>query len=313
MSYPSVIVGSPARSKSRALYILYLLCLLCFADVPASAQNRPLRTSDAEILPPGTLRAEVGFDFLQDVSFPLTGLTGDLTSVGVLTMRMGVGKIVEVQLQGAVQNFLDVKKQSGGFVTPILQGACTTPTGGGQVTGGCSAHDTGDFSLFTKVRIFSESGRRPSLALHFGFKMPNSKERRGIGTNTTEVFGSLILQKHFGNLNLFGDLGLAILQAPNTQFTQNDVFTYGGAFVYPFYRRVNFVGEVNGRKSMRTITAGLVGTESRSQARLGFQIFAGGFQWDLAGIAGLTSRDAKSGFTFGLSKDIRLFGSGKIQ
>ena len=239
------------------------------------------------------MRAQVGFDFLQDIDFPLSGLSGDLTSVGVVDLRLGVGKMVEVQLQGAVQHFLDVKKQGASFVS-------------------LSTHDTGDFSLITKVRIFPETGRRPALAMRFGFKMPNSNQARGIGTNSTDAFAAFILQKHFGKLNLFGNLGLAILQSPNAKFSQNDVLIYGGAFTYPLHRRFNVAGEVVGRHSTRTINKDLTGTESRSQARFGFQIFAGGFQWDVAGIAGLTKNDASTGFTFGVSKDIHLFDYGKV-
>ncbi len=297
MDFFPVIVGNPVRNSSRLIPAL-ILCLL--ASLPLGAQNRPLRTTDAEILPPGTLRVQVGFDFLQDVEFPLTGLSGDLTSVGVIGMRMGVGKMVEVQLEGAVQNFLSVKKQGTSFVPVSL--ASTN-----------SARDVGDFSLLTKVRIFGETDHRPALAMRFGFKMPNSKQDRGIGTNSTDVFAVFIPQKHFGKLNLFGNAGVAILQATNSRFHQNDVLLYGGAFAYPLHPRVNLVGEVAGRHSTRKISVDLTGTESRSQARLGFQVFAGGFQWDLAGIAGLNKADAHSGFTFGVTKDIHVFDYAKIK
>jgi len=149
--------------------------------------------------------------------------------------------------------------------------------------------------------------------MRFGFKMPNSKQNRGIGTNSTDVFAAFILQKHFGRLDIFGNVGLAILQASNTKFSQNDVIIYGGAFAFPLHPRLKVVGEVAGRQSTRKINADLTGTESRSQARFGLQIFTGGFQWDLAGIAGLTKTDARSGFTFGISKDIHLFDYGKVQ
>jgi hypothetical protein len=268
--------------------------------LPAAAQDRPLQTPDAEIVPAGTLRAEVGFDFLQGVTFPVSGLTGDLTSVASIDLRMGVGKIIEVQLQGAVQNFLDVKKQVAG-ITPIT------------LTGPNSTHDVGDFALYTKLRLWGEAARRPAVAFRFGYLIPDSNQARGIGTNTTEIYASLIAQKHFWKLNTFGTLGVGILQAPGATFSQNDVLTYGAAFTYPLHKRVNLAGEVYGRYNSRKITTALTGTESRSQARGGFQIFAGGFQWDVAGIAGLTKRDAGSGFTFGLSRDIRLFDFGKIQ
>lgn len=269
-----------------------LLCVL--ASIPLAAQNRPLRTADAQTVPAGTLRAEVGFDFLQGADFPLSGLSGDLTSLGVTDLRLGVGSIVEVELEGAVQNFLDVKRQVAGGLMPVL-------------TGMNSTHDVGDFSLWTKVRIAGEHGRRPAFAFRFGFEMPNSNQAKGIGTNTTNVFASLILEKHFGRLDLFGDVGLGILQSPNVRFSQNDVLVYGGAFLYPVHRRVNLVGEVAGRYSSRSITTDLLGTESHSQGRLGIQIRAGGFQWDVAGIGGIQQHDPESGFTFGISRDFRLF------
>src|SRR5713226_9444081 len=104
----------------RPLFFFFLLCL--FASGPLAAQNRPLRIADAETVPPGTLRVQVGFDFLQNVDFPLSGLSGDLTSVGVIDLRMGVGKMVEAQLEGTVQNFLDIKKQGASFVPLTLAG-----------------------------------------------------------------------------------------------------------------------------------------------------------------------------------------------
>jgi len=279
--------------------VLYLFSLLHFLSLPLHAQARPLRTADAEIIPPGTMRAQVGFDFLQDIDFPLSGLSGDLTSVAVINIRSGVGKIIEIQMYGAAQQFLDIKKQGASFVLLNL-------------TGTRSTRDTGDFTFATKIRVLAETGRRPALAFRFGYQMPNSNQTRGIGTNTTNIFAEVIAQKHFGRLNVFGSVGLAILTTPNALYTQNDVIHYGGAFVYPLHQRVNLVGEVAGRHSSRTINADLVGTESRSQARLGVQILAGGFWWDFAGIAGITSRDPRSGFTFGISRDIRLFDSSRF-
>lgn len=284
-------VGMPRRRPELILWLILLLVSPCLR-----AQDRPLQTPEAETVPAGVLRAQMGFDFLQDVSYPASGLSGDLTSVGVLNLRMGVGRIVEIQLQGAVQNFLDVRKQVA-TLTPIVL----------TLTGSNSTHDVGGFSMYTKIRLWSESGRHPAAAFRFGYLIPNTNQARGIGLNTTDIFASFILQKHFGKLNTFGTLGVGILQAPNGLYAQNDVLTYGGAFIYPLHRRVNLAGEVFGRYSTRKINTPLIGTESASQVRVGFQIFAGGFQWDVAGLAGLARHDATSGFTFGLSRDIRIF------
>jgi hypothetical protein len=281
---------------------IFLSCVaLLVTSGLAAGQDRPLRTVDAETIPPGTLRAQVGFDFLQDVEFPLSGLNGDETSLGVLNFRMGVGKIVEFQLQGVIQNFLDIKSRGVSFVGPL------------QLSGANTTHDYGDFSLATKIRLIEEGEKRPGVAFEFGFIMPNSNQARGIGTNTTNVFGLVALEKHLKGVKLMGDLGIEILQAPNAFFSQNDVLLYGVAFSVPVRSRLHVVGEVAGRHSTRNINAALIGTESQSQARFGVQILARGFTWDVAGIAGLQAHDPKSGVTFGVSKDIRLFDYDRIR
>src|SRR5215469_5265319 len=132
------------RNSFRNIAALTAVCAFAFT---ARGQDRPLRTVDAETVPAGTLRTEIGFDFLQDVGFPLSGLRGDETSVGVVDLRMGVGKIVEVEVQGAIQNFLDVKSQGTSFVPNL------------SLTGVNSTHDTGDFTLATKIRILKNQGK----------------------------------------------------------------------------------------------------------------------------------------------------------
>jgi hypothetical protein len=283
----------------RKLFLIAGFAFLSAAS--AFAQDRPLRTTDVDTVPAGAVRAEVGFDFLQDVGFPLSGLRGDLTSVGVINMRMGISKIAEIELEGAVQNFLDVKSQGASFVPNL------------ELTGVNSTHDTGDFTLSTKVRFRAPTGKKPGIAFRFGFIMPNSNQARGIGTNTTNVFALIALEEQIQKLKLMGDAGLEILESPNALFSQNDVLMYGVGFSYPVHKRVNVVGEVNGLYSARTINAGLVGTQSTGQGRFGLQIFAGGFTWDLAGIRGLNKYDARSGFTFGVSKEFHLFDYNRMQ
>jgi hypothetical protein len=284
----------------RESFILLMLTTIAIVGSPCHAQDRPLHTVDTETVPAGTLRTEIGFDFLQDVGFPVSGLRGDETSVGVVDLRMGMGRIAEIEVEGSIQNFLDVKSQGTSFVPNL------------HLTGLNSTHDTGDFALATKIRLLKNEGKRPGVAFKFGFIMPNSNQARGIGTNTTNVFALIALEEQIRKLSVFGNLGVEILQAPNALFTQNDVMMYGGAFKYPIYRRVDLVGEVNGIYSSRNINDGLIGTQSSGQARLGLQITAGGFTWDLAGVRGLNKYDPRSGFTFGVSKDFRLFDFSKV-
>ena len=281
--------------------MLLALSVLCFASTVVVAQDRPFKTTDVQTVPAGDVRAEIGFDFLQDVGFPVSGLRGDETSVGVLNLRMGISKIAEIEVEGAIQNFLDVKSQGASFVPDL------------KLTGVNSTHDTGDFTLSTKIRLLRPSGKKPGLAFRFGFIMPNSNQARGIGTNTTNVFALIALEEQIRKLKLMGDLGIEILQAPNALFTQNDVFMYGAGFSYPVHKRVNVVGEVNGLYSTRSINDALIGTQSTGQARFGLQINAGGFTWDVAGIRGLNKYDPRSGFTFGVTKEFHLFNYDRME
>ena len=277
--------------------ILIAVALICAAKGVA-AQDRPLQTADAEIVAPGDVRLQGGLDFLHNQRFPLSGLSGDLTNVGVINIRIGVARIVEIQVQGIAQQFLSVNTQGPSAIPLTLTGANST-------------HDVGDFSLWTKVRLMGQEGRRPSLGFRFGYEIPSSNQARGIGANSTNIFADFIAERRFGKLKAFGNAGLEILQSPNALFSQNDELHYGAAFSYEATSRVHFVAEVNGRYSSRKITTALLGTESHGQGRFGVQIEAGGFTWDFAGIAGVNKADARGGFTLGVSRDLHLFHSKK--
>src|SRR5438046_662785 len=133
----------------RKCHALLLLTTIAIVGSPCHAQDRPLHTVDTETVPAGTLRTAIGFDFLQDAGFPLSGLRGDETSVGVVDLRMGVGRIAEIEVEGSIQNFLDVKSQGTSFVSNL------------HLTGVNSTHDTGDFALATKIRLLKNEGKRP--------------------------------------------------------------------------------------------------------------------------------------------------------
>lgn len=271
-----------------------LLLFGLLAARPARAQDQPLQTPDAQIVAPGVLRAQVGFDFLNGIQYPLTGLSGDLASMGVLNLRLGMGRRIEVQLQGTLQNYLQVDKEVPAPVTPTLRGPHST-------------NDYGNFSLWTKLLVRGEH-RAPGVGFRFGFEMPNAKQSHGIGNNSTNVYGSVILEKHFGNLAAWTNAGIGIMQASNTKFSQNDELIYGGALAYPLTARLSLVGEVAGRYSARSITPALYGTESRGEGRMGIVVSAWGFRWNAAAVAGVYPNDPSTGIVFGVSRDVRIFG-----
>ncbi|MER3427503.1 MAG: hypothetical protein C4334_05290 [Pyrinomonas sp.] len=277
----------------RAKRLLQVLTLLCCCALAPRAQQRPLLTEDVDIIPPGSARIEVGIDFVQDAKFPLSGLRGDLTRVGVVGINVGLAPNVEFQIAGVAQNFLSINSM-GPAAIPL-----SFPPGT------LSTNDVGDFTLSTKIKLRSETRRAPAVGFRFGVQLPNSNQGRGIGTNQTNAYGALLFGKRFGRdgrLNAFGNLGLGILSAPLQPFTQNDVLLYGAAGIYRLNSRINLAGEVNGRANVRRGRAPL-GTESQGEARLGVQVQAAGLRFDFAGIKGLTDLSPRSGITFGVTYD----------
>ncbi len=284
----------PLSSKLIVRTLATLLSLFVFVVSDLRAQQRPLLTEDVDIIPTGTLRVEAGIDFVQDIKFPLSGLRGDLTRVGVVSLNIGLAPNVEVQIDGVAQNFLSINSQT-----------LPSPINLDLAPGALSTNDTGDFTLSTKIKIRNETRRSPSLGFRFGVQLPNSNETRGLGTNSTNAYGTILVGKKFGRdnrLNMFGNIGIAILNAPTEQFTQNDVLLYGIAGLYRFNRSINIAGEINGRANTRRGRAPL-GTESQSEARLGLQIKTSGLRFDFAGIAGLTEFSPRTGLTFGVTYD----------
>lgn len=273
--------------------LLLLFVFVLASSLAVQAQQRPLITEDVDIIPPGTIRIEAGIDFMQGAKYPVSGIRGDLTRVGVIGVSFGMGPNVEFQIEGVAQNVLSINSR----------GASAVPLN--IAPGVNSTNDTGDFTLSAKFKLRNETQRGPSLGFRFGVQLPNSNQSTGVGLNQTNAYGSILVGKKFGRdgrFNTFGNLGIAILTAPTQLFSQNDVLTYGLAGIYRINKQFSLAGEVNGRQNTRPGT-GPLGTESQSEARLGMQVKASGLRFDFAGIKGLTSFSPNSGFTVGVTYD----------
>lgn len=274
--------------------LLLIVWILAAASMTARAQQRPLVTEDVEVVKPGSVRLEFGFEFQQDRDHTLSGLNGDLTRLGAVLIRVGLAPNVEFETGGVIQNFLSINRQFQPSAVPLRLSE-----------GANSTHDTGDFFLAAKIKMRRETRRAPAVGFRFGAELPNSNQTRGIGVNQINFFSVATAAKHFGRFYLFGNLGLGILTAPADPYTQNDVLLYGLAGSYQVNDGLSLVGEVQGRYSTRRRAP--LGAESDGAARLGVRFRAGGLVWDVAGLRGLSEHSPRSGILFGLSYEANIF------
>ena len=265
------------------------ILIFCMVPVTLLAQNRPLKTEFVETVGGGKVRMELGFEFLQDAKFPLSGLSGALTRIGVLGLRFGAGENVEIHFDWTAQNFLSVAERVDAPNSEILDFE------------GNSTSDFGDLILATKVRLFREEGIRPALGFRFAAELPNASNESGLGNDQTNFYAGFLLEKEVRRLRLIGNIGLAILGDPTKVSSQRDLATYGIAAIYPLFPHLNVVADLNGR-----VGSGGIGTEERSILRLGSQISALGFRWDLGVLVGLRETDPSTGVIVGLSHDFSL-------
>ena len=265
-----------------------LLLLVFVFHASLLAQQRPLITERAETVRRGYVLFDLGAEFLQNASFPFSGLKGDLTRAGVLGLRIGAADNIELQVLGTIQNVLNVEARFPGPNTPRLSFS------------GNSTSDIGDFRLATKVRLRSGDITGPAVAFHFGLELPNASNESGLGNDETNVFGSFLIEKAFGRIRVLGNTGIVILGDPFEAGSQDDLFTYGFAAIYELNSQVHFLADVYGREG-----PGGVGTEGQSLLRLGTQLQAVGLYWDAALFLGFKDTDPDTGLIIGVSKEFK--------
>ena len=251
----------------------------CLFVTCSFAQQRPLVTEDPRLIPNGSFVMESGFGYARRAQFPLSGLKGDQISAFENGLNFSLGPRAEFQINGAIQNFVKV--------------------------GNDWRNDWGDWSLSTKIQLVPETHVLPVVTFRPTMVLPNSNDSKGIGTNSTSVFGNLLVGKSAGRGFVFGNVGIGILTDTVHVRAQQDVLTFGLAGVLPVSTRVSLLSEWHGWKNPRANPS--PGTESRGQVRMGMQIRTIGVRWDVAGTMGVTRLDPSGGVVFGLTKEFRLW------
>jgi hypothetical protein len=262
---------------------------------PALAQSRPLVTEDPETVPAGNLLLEAGVDYARDVSYPASGLRGNLWRIGTFGLSIGVSSVAEVQIDGGLMNSLAIVEQD-----PFA------PLAGMLDITGDSTQDIEDITIGTKVRFVSETSARPAFAIRFWTKLPNAGNESGLGLDTTDFHFGLSVGKTVQSVRLVGNVGFGILADPVRGDRQNDVLDYGFSVARAVHQGVEIVGEINGRQNTRSGEPP-VGTESRSIMRAGARFTQGPVRIDGALAIGITERDPTWGFTAGMTWVFRGF------
>lgn len=228
----------------------------------------------------------MGFEYQADRSFPLSGLSGDLWSLGEARARFGLSSNVELVASWTAQHFLSVGSRAPSAV-PLT------------VEPGEGSRDFGDVSLGVVLRVLGQQGWRPALGLSFETRLPTTNEGRGIGTNTTDFFSSVIAARRLGRWSLLADVGVGILEAPAEVGEQNDVLVYDLSVTVALSQRARSFLVLDGQASTRRRIP--VGTEDWATLQWGGDYAFGPVRLDGAVVWGLHGRDADWGLTVGAS------------
>src|SRR5215467_7763325 len=210
--------------------------------LPARAQSRPLVAEDPETVPSVHMLVEAGVDYQHQVTYPASGLTGNLWRVGTLGLSFGVSPIAEIQLDGGVHNFLSITK----FAPAPLSSMLTVV--------GTNTSDFEDLTIGAKIKFMSETSSRPAMAVRFFTRLPNAGNESGLGLDTTDFNFNLNIGKTVQSVRVVGNFGFGILGDPVRGDSQNDVLNYGLSIARAVATGLELVGEINGRENTRANT-----------------------------------------------------------
>jgi hypothetical protein len=255
---------------------------------PASAQPRPLPIEPLVGAGPGNVSLEVGADYARATRFTLSGLQGNLGRVGLVRIDVGLSSIADLEISGGLRDRLQITSTTPAIFSDKLQLADPSST---------SAFD--DIIVATKVRLVGEEPGRPGVADRVATRLPNAKHPSGLGQNTTDFYGTVIVGETVSATEITGNLGFGILGDPLRGNRRVDSMLYGVALSQYMTGGVALVVGVEGRTG--PLEPGL---EPRAIGRAGAVWKHGRTRVAVDATLGLTSRDGNlggaltAGFTF---------------
>ncbi|GAB4260546.1 MULTISPECIES: hypothetical protein [Deferrisoma] len=173
---------------------------------PAARAEWPYLTEEASTLGERGWSASLGVSRTWQHSEFLRGGKGVLWTFPEVEATLGVGPHAEVSAQYELLWFDPADDREGSY-------------------------ESGDVRLWTKLSLFPETLR--GFSFRFGVKLPNASDRRGLGTDETDVFLTGLWDVEAGPVLVSLNAGLGILGDPTKNGSQDDVFTWAGAARLP--------------------------------------------------------------------------------
>lgn len=261
---------------------------LVIAGGSAAAQQRPLQTEDPEVIGPGRLLIEAGVDLEHEVTFPVSGLTGNRLSAPTLGLSFGLSSIAELQIDGGFYQRLTITDRRPAPRSHLLDFT------------GDQTHDVEDFVIATKIRVATETPARPAFGLRFATKLPNVSNESGLGHDAMDFFALVLVAKTVQSVRVVGNAGVAILTDPTASVPeQNELLAFGISVARAMTTSTEIVGEINGRLLAEKVPD--PGAENHAVMRLGGRYTRGAVRVDAGVLLGMTSRDPQVGATVGIT------------
>jgi len=267
-------------------FVLSAALVLCAAT--AFAQQRPLRTEDPETIGAGRILLEAGIDYNRDTYFPVSGLRGNHLTFPAFGASLGVSSIAEIQIDWGVYQQLAITEQvAGAPLSHLLQ------------LDGNKTDDFGDIHIGAKVRLLSETARRPAIGSWFSTRLPNAGNESGLGKDVQDFSSALSIGKTIQSVRVVANIGLTMIGRPTEAVAQDDLLIYSLSVARAISARAEIVGEFVGRANFANIVT--PGAEDRGLLRFGARYTISGVRFDTGVLLGLTPRDPEIGITGGFT------------
>jgi hypothetical protein len=215
--------------------------------IPLRAQRPVLFTENPNTVGEGRLSFLLGIEYLRkDKSIPLEAPTR-LLKIPAVRTHVGLGEIIDVLIDWRGRLFAE-------------QGT------------GRHVSDWGDISVGNKINFLKETRSRPSLAMMYLVKLPNTSHDDLLGSNQIDFFLSFLAAKSFCDVHVRANLGLGILDDPEHPHSQLDIYTMSAALILP-------VGQ---EQEVFVEWAGFLGSHSdqaKFTARAGIEATILGAEW----------------------------------